>query len=140
MDTAATLRKLEETFNNAKQSAICDARAQTVIVRDERIKDAIRRRLDPSQLQSMVAAMRCAAERGDRRYLALRVPSETCTDGGRSINSAQPAWGTTLQGEAADLFRFWGETLRPLGFGLLAEVLDFPGGKPGDIGLSVTWR
>lgn len=139
MDTAATLRQLEETFNTTKQSAMRDARAQAAIARTHRVSEAVGRHLDHAQLQALVAAMRRAAESGEHRYLALRVPSGICTDGGRSINSAQPGWGATLRGEAADVYRFWEETLHPLGFSLSAEVLDFPGGKPGDIGLTFTW-
>ena len=139
MDTAAKLRQLEEAFYDAKQSTVRDAQAQAAIARANRVSDAIGRHLDPAQLLAVVAAMRRAAEKGEHRYLALRFPSELCTDGGRSINSAQPGWGTTLRGEAADLFRFWEEKLHPLGFGLNAEVLDFPGGMPGDIGLTFNW-
>jgi hypothetical protein len=40
-----------------------------------------------------------------------------------------------LRGEAAELYLRWERDLKPLGFGLSARVLDFPGGKPGDIGL-----
>jgi hypothetical protein len=29
--------------------------------------------------------------------------------------------------------------LRPLGFKLTAQVLDYPGGTPGDIGLYLRW-
>ena len=139
MDTAATLRQLEGAFNEAKRSTARDGKARSVIARDRQISESIGRHLDAAQLQTVLAAMRHAAERGEHRYLALRFPSEVCTDGGRSINSAQPGWGTTLRGEAADLFHFWEEKLHPLGFGLNAEVLDFPGGKPGDIGLTFNW-
>ena len=47
--------------------------------------------------------------------------------------------GATLQGEGADLFRLWQTVLRPQGFSLTAEVLNFPNGMPGDVGLTVTW-
>ena len=30
--------------------------------------------------------------------------------------------------------------LRPLGFGFRAEVLEYPGGMPGDIGFFLTWK
>lgn len=139
MDTAAKLRQLEEAYKDTKQSAARDAQAQTAIARADLVRSAVGRHLDPAQLLAVVAAMRRAAESGEHRYLALRFPSEVCTDRGRSINSAQPGWGTTLRGEALDLFRFWEKELHPLGFGLNAEVLDFPGGKPGDIGLTFNW-
>jgi hypothetical protein len=138
-DTAASLRDLEDVCNEAKQSANRDAQAGAAAARDRRVREAIASRLDPAQLHALVAAMRQAAESGEHRYLALRFPAGTCTDGGRKINSAQPDWGATLRGEAADMYRFWAETLQPLGFKAGAQVLDFPGGKPGDIGLTFTW-
>jgi hypothetical protein len=139
MDTAATLRKLEEAFKAAKQDATHDAQAHAAAERERQVHAAVDRHFDPAQLLTLVAAMRHAAETGDRRYLALRFPSEVCDDSGRRINSAQADWGDSLRGEAADIFRFWQSDLRPLGFVLSAEVLNFPGGKPGDIGLTFTW-
>ena len=139
MDTAATLRELEGAFKEAKLSATRDAEAQAVVACDDRVSEAIEHHLDEAQLQTMVAAMRQAAESGEYHYLALRFDSEICTDGGRSINSGLPDWPATLRGEAADIYHFWEEKLKPLGFLLSAEVLDFPGGKPGDVGLTFAW-
>lgn len=139
MDTAATLRQLEENFKDARWAAIHDTRAQATAAYNERVREAIDRHFDQAPLQAMVAAMRRAAELGEHSYLALRFPSEICIDGGRNINSTQPGWGTTLRGEATDVYRFWQKTLKPLGFHLDAQVLNFPGGKPGDVGLTLTW-
>jgi len=33
----------------------------------------------------------------------------------------------------------WEENLKPLGFGLRAEVIDYPHGMPGDVGLYCHW-
>jgi nitrogen fixation protein FixH len=139
MDTAAALRQLEDAFKEAKQSAAHDAQAKAVVARDHEVSEAIDHHLDQAHLQTMVAAMRHAAENGEYRYLALRFASDICTDAGRSINSGQPDWPATLRGEAADLYHFWEEKLKPAGFQLSAEVLNFPAGKPGDVGLTFTW-
>ena len=69
----------------------------------------------------------------------LRFPSQLCRDGGRLINIADAGWPATLRGEAAELFLRWEQELKPAGFRLSARVLEFPGGKPGDIGLYVVW-
>ena len=37
-------------------------------------------------------------------------------------------------------YEFWHDHLRPLGFHLKAEVLEYPGGMPGDIGFFLTWK
>ncbi len=81
-----------------------------------------------------------AAEHGEKQYLLLRFPSDVCTDDSRAINNPpNPAWPQTLRGEAADIYNRWHTALRPLGFDLSAQVLDFPGGKPGDVGLFLRW-
>ena len=139
MDTAATLKQIEDAFKEAKLSATRDAEAEAVVAREHRVSEAIDHHLDEAQLQAMVAAMRHAAESGKYRYMALRFACEICTDGGRSINSGLPDWPATLRGEAADVYQFWEKKLKPLGFLLSAEVLDFPGGKPGDVGLTFAW-
>ena len=83
--------------------------------------------------------MRKAAEGGEKQCQLLAFPSDACTDRGRRISSRQPDWSATLQGKASDIYKFWNEDLRPQGFGLVAEVISFPGGMPGDIGLTVRW-
>ena len=74
------------------------------------------------------------------KYLLLRFPSELCTDGARAINNPpNPDWPSTLQGEAMELDARWRDQLSPRGFHLAARLLDFPDGKPGDVGLFLFW-
>ena len=58
---------------------------------------------------------------------------------GRAINAPDPDWPTSLQGEAAEMYLRWERELRPRGFHLVARVIDFPEGMPGDIGLYLIW-
>jgi hypothetical protein len=62
-----------------------------------------------------------------------------CTDGGRPVNAPLPGWPETLRGEAGEIYLRWKRDLKPSGFHLVARVLDFPGGMPGDIGLFLVW-
>jgi CBS domain-containing protein len=82
---------------------------------------------------------RTAAEHGEKQLLLLRFPNELCSDGGRAINVTEPEWPSTLRGEAAEAYLRWEKDLKPRGFHLTARVLEFPGGKPGDIGLFLVW-
>ena len=41
--------------------------------------------------------------------------------------------------KADGAYKFYESTLRPRGFKLSASVVDFPGGKPGDIGFFLRW-
>jgi CBS domain-containing protein/uncharacterized membrane protein len=95
--------------------------------------------LDQATWQSLIERARSAAKRGSRELLLIRFPSELCSDRGRAINVADPLWPETLSGEAADVFERWQRELKPQGFGLAAQILDFPGGFPGDAGLTLKW-
>jgi hypothetical protein len=63
-----------------------------------------------------------------------------CSDRGRRINNSEADWEQTLEGRPKLGHEFWREHLQPLGFGLKAEVLEYPGGMPGDIGFFLTWK
>ena len=38
-----------------------------------------------------------------------------------------------------EVYLRWERDLKPYGFGISANVLDFPAGMPGDIGLFLVW-
>jgi hypothetical protein len=80
-----------------------------------------------------------AAESGHSEVQIYRFPNTMCTDRGRRINNSDSSWPETLEGRPKAGYEFWREHLRPLGFGLKAEVLEYPGGMPGDIGFFLTW-
>lgn len=78
---------------------------------------------------------RQAAEHGEKEWMLLRLPSQLCSDRGRAVNASRADWRKTLRGEAAEIYLRWERDLKPHGFGISANVLDFPAGMPGDIGL-----
>ena len=95
----------------------------------------------PEQLLPLVMQLvGQAAERGQSEVQIYRFPNSMCTDRGRRINNQEPDWPQTLEGRPKAGYEFWREHLRPLGFGLKAEILEFPGGMPGDVGFFLTWK
>jgi hypothetical protein len=95
----------------------------------------------PEQLMHLVMQLVSqAAERGQNEVQIYRFPNSVCTDNGRRINNSLPDWEKTLEGRPKLGYEFWRDHLRPLGFGLKAEVLEYPGGVPGDIGFFLTWK
>jgi hypothetical protein len=95
----------------------------------------------PDQLMQQVEALvEHAAERGQSEVQIYRFPNAMCSDKGRAINNSEPDWERTLEGRPRSGFEFWRDHLKPLGFGLKAEVLEYPGGMPGDIGFFLTWK
>jgi hypothetical protein len=68
-----------------------------------------------------------------------RFPHSLCTDNGRAINQQEPGWEETLTGEPKEMYQFWHEHLRPRGYKLKVQIVDFPDGLPGDIGMTLSW-
>ena len=44
-----------------------------------------------------------------------------------------------MTGRARKLFEIWETNAKPLGYKLEARILNYPGGKIGDVGLFVKW-
>ena len=91
-------------------------------------------------MQVVMPLVSHAAERGQSEVQVYRFPNAMCSDRGRRINNSEPDWEKTLEGRPKLGFEFWHEHLRPLGFGLKAEILEYPGGMPGDVGFFLTWK
>jgi hypothetical protein len=93
----------------------------------------------PDVFERVSRMVKSAAERGEREVLALRFSSTYCTDGGRAINSFEPDWPESLTGFAKRAYEFWQQELEPKGYKLRAQIMDFPGGMPGDVGIFLRW-
>ena len=106
----------------------------------ERIKEEfMNRQVRPEGRTRLTNALRAAAERGDNHLQVFTFSSELCTDGGRAINNNDPDWPSTLVGFAQCAYEFYKAELQPHGYRLRAEILNFPDGKPGDVGISLSW-
>ncbi|MCE1236943.1 MAG: CBS domain-containing protein [Hyphomicrobiales bacterium] len=136
---AATFRRLVEAHEDAKRQARelehqAHERARLALV-----KKLAGEHMNDRAWHDLLERAHAAAERGEKDFLLLRFPSALCSDGGRMINAPDPNWPTTLRGPAADVYEHWRDELKPAGFGLVARILEFPGGYPGDAGLTLTW-
>jgi hypothetical protein len=94
---------------------------------------------EDEHMKRAAAIIERAVASGQTEVLVTRFPHELCTDRGRAINQAEPGWEKTLTGQPKELYAFWEKDLRPLGYRLRVQVLEFPGGMPGDIGATLSW-
>ena len=60
----------------------------------------------------------------------FRFPNQLCTDKGRAINQQELGWEETLTGEPKEMYEFWHKHLRPRGYKLKVQIVDFPEGLP----------
>ena len=68
-----------------------------------------------------------------------RFPNNLCTDRGRAINQLEPGWEKTLTGVPKEIYDLWDKYFRPRGYKLRVQIVDFPGGMPGDVGMTLSW-
>jgi CBS domain-containing protein len=137
--SANDFRSSVSSFQHHKAELADAARRASVEQRSQKVKELIDEHIQDRNWNVLMHRAREAAEHGSNEFQLLRFPSGLCTDQGRAINAALADWPRTLRGEAAEIYLRWQKELRPQGFHLSARVLDFPEGKPGDIGLFLCW-
>jgi hypothetical protein len=95
---------------------------------------------DEERLARAAAIIKRAANNGLTEVQVIRFPNELCTDRGRAINQAEPGWEKTLTGLPKELYEFWQKYLKPHGYKIGFKIVDFPGGMPGDVGVTLSWQ
>ena len=94
---------------------------------------------EEERMKCAAAIIERAVANGLTEVLVMRFPNALCTDHGRAINQQEAGWETTLTGLPKELYDFWHRQLRPLGYKLKVQIIDFPDGMPGDVGMSLKW-
>ena len=80
-----------------------------------------------------------AVRNGMSEVQVYRFPNSLCTDKGRAINQQEPGWENTLTGIPKEIFQLWADYLKPRGYGISYQIINFPGGLPGDIAITIAW-
>jgi hypothetical protein len=108
--------------------------------RDKVHEAFLERDVPPDAIDKIATVVRRAIANGEKRALVLQFPSDWMPDQGRSITTQDPNWPKRLEGFAKRAFDFYENELAPRGFQLQAEIVDWPGGMPGDVGWFLSWR
>ena len=95
---------------------------------------------DEERLKRAAAIIKRAVDNGLTEVHVGRFPNTLCTDRGRAINQMEPGWENTLTGLAKEIFQFWQIHLQPRGYKIRFQIVDFPGGMPGDVGITLSWH
>jgi hypothetical protein len=107
----------------------------------DKLHDAFMERdVQPEALDRIATLVGRAVEIGDKQALVVRFPSDWLPDQGRAITSHDTNWHEKLSGFAQRAYDFFKRELEPRGFQIRAEILDWPGGMPGDVGFFLQWK
>ena len=95
---------------------------------------------EEEKVKRAAAVIKRAMDNGLLEVQVHRFPNAMCTDHGRAINQAEPGWEKTLTGLPKEMYQLWYDHLREKGYKLRYQILEFPGGLPGDIGITLSWH
>jgi hypothetical protein len=108
--------------------------------REKLREEFMEREVRPDAMQRVASLIEKAIDRGEKQVLLFQSPSDWLPDGGRAITSRDPNWPTKLDGFAKRAYAAYERELAPRGFLLRAQILDWPGGMPGDVGFFLSWQ
>jgi hypothetical protein len=127
-------KKAEE---EAKQRAF---EASTKIELDKLHESFDGREVQPEAMDRIATLVRKTIDMGDKQALVLRFPSEWLPDQGRAITNHDKDWYEKLDGFPQRAYDFFKRELEPRGFQIRAEILNWPGGMPGEVGFFLQWK
>lgn len=94
---------------------------------------------DEEAMTRVAAIVQRAVSNGLTEVQVYRFPNALCTDRGRAINQLEEGWEKTLTGLPKEMYEFWDRKLKPLGYKIRFQIVDWTGGVPGDVGIILKW-
>ena len=129
------LAEAEEAAKHARKLAEAEAEKQALLDHFKKPSGIS----DEEGIRRAIKIIERAVSNGLTEVQVCRFPNTLCTDRGRAINQQEPGWETTLTGFPKEIYQLWAKYFRERGYKLRVEILDFPGGMPGDVGMTLKW-
>ncbi len=130
------LAEAEKAGEEAKKRARAEAEKKALIDRLTKPSGVS----DDQALKKVAMIVQRAMKNGLTEVEVFRFPNMMCTDRGRAINNnLEAGWEETLTGLPKEMYLFWERQLKPRGYKVRFQVVDFSGGVPGDIGITLRW-
>ncbi len=131
----SALKEAEKAEEQMSRMAAVEAEKQALI--DELSKPS--GLSEEEKVKRASTVIQRAVRNGLHEVQVYRFPNVLCTDRGRAINQMEPGWENTLTGMPKEIFHLWKDYLQPRGYKIAYQIIDFPGGVPGDIGITLSW-
>jgi hypothetical protein len=137
--SAQELKRIADAKETAKLQEILARRRKEEEEEERARQDFMERDVRPEGLERFNAWVRRAAEQGQSEIQLYRFPAHYCTDHGRAINNFEEGWPDTLTGFARKIYDAYVQHAQPQGYKIRAQILNYPDGGLGDVGLFVGW-
>ncbi len=131
----AALKEAEKAEQYARLAAAAEAEKRALIERLNRPSG----KSEEEKIQLASTIIQRAVRNGMTEVQVYRFPNSLCTDKGRAIIQQEPGWERTLTGIPKEIFQLWADYLKPREYRISYQVIDYPGGVPGDIAITISW-
>jgi hypothetical protein len=131
----AALKEAEKAEQYARLAAAAEAEKLALIERLNRPSG----KSEEEKIQLASTVIQRAVRNGLTEVQVYRFPNSLCTDKGRAINQQEPGWENTLTGIPKEIFQLWTDYLKPRGYRISYQIIEYPGGVPGDIAVTIAW-
>jgi hypothetical protein len=132
----AALKEAEKAEEFVRVAAAAEAEKRALIERLTRPSG----KSEAEKIQLASTIIQRAVRNGLTEVQVYRFPNSLCTDRGRAINQHEKGWENTLTGIPKEIFQLWTDYLQPRGYRIGYEIIDFSGGVPGDIAITISWE
>jgi hypothetical protein len=132
----AALKEAEKAEEQMRAMAAAEAEKKSLI--DELTKPS--GLTEEEKVKRAATVIQRAVRNGLHEVQVYRFPNILCTDRGRAINQMEKGWENTLTGIPKEIYQLWQDYLQPRGYKIAYQIIDFPGGVPGDIGIILSWK
>jgi hypothetical protein len=131
----AALKEAEKAEQYARLAAAAESEKHALIERLSRPSG----KSESEKIQLAATVIQRAVRNGLTEVQVYRFPNTLCTDKGRAINQQEPGWENTLTGIPKEIFQLWTDYLKPRGYRISYQIIEYPGGVPGDIAVTIAW-
>jgi hypothetical protein len=131
----SALMEAEKASEYARRQAVIDGEKKALLERLEKPSGVS----DDERMRRAAVIIKRAVDNGLTEVEVGRFPNKLCTDRGRAINQQERGWENTLTGLPRELYQFWKVHMQPRGYRIKFQIVDWPGGMPGDIGITLMW-
>jgi hypothetical protein len=131
----AALKEAELADQYARLAAAAEAEKRALIERLSRPSG----KSEAEKVQLASTIIQRAVRNGLTEVQVYRFPDSLCTDKGRAINQQEAGWENTLTGIPKEIFQLWTDYLKPRGYRISYQIIDYSGGVPGDIAITIAW-
>jgi hypothetical protein len=131
----AALKEAEKAEEYARLTAAAESEKHALIERLGRPSG----KSEDEKIKLASTVIQRAVRNGLTEVQVYRFPNSLTTDRGRAINQQEPGWENTLTGIPKEIFQLWTDYLKPRGYRIRYQIVEFPGGVPGDIAITIAW-